>query len=259
MNILGGTSTYRTIRIWTDQYVAEAHASEEGKVTCSVRAQTATSEYFFQYAPWWVPKIARVAYFLYTGLGRMGRIIALIFIGWMLSHYLFRTPPTTAPQDEPLIFTILSFVLVVACYALVAILAKMFIAPWHGAEHMAIKAYNRTKSADYSVIRKENPIADACGHRFYTPIVAGSILINELVGIYGFVPLVLKLIVVELVFRFDDLLPWSRVPVMAQASRLLQRFATTTYPHTLALFTAQAAIEQLMLAHNETDPLDDPD
>jgi hypothetical protein len=120
--------------------------------------------------------------------------------------------------------------------------------PWHGAEHMTIAAYERSGSTRPCDVQCESPINDHCGGRLVLPLL--------LVGtVWAAAPirsrvlrLILGAVLVEAGLQVERLWGWDRIPVFAQASRLLQR-CTTRQPDEQHLAVARIAMAALLKAH----------
>lgn len=251
VTILGGASWIRRISIMSSHYVATARASYDGSITCVVRSRSRLANFFRRHPQLPVPKIIRMLLFLLEGLGFFGKV----FVGFLLCDALFSKYVPALPAPTPPSDVLLSDLLYVQALFMIAVCAPILyfvhrlVATWHGAEHMAIAAYERTRSSDLQMIAVQDRVHPKCGGRIMLPYLTATFLVT-IVGYYIPLPLLLILVIhLELLLQLDARIGFDRIPVFSHASTLLQRHITTRDPGDLELRTAQCALQELLAAH----------
>lgn len=130
------------------------------------------------------------------------------------------------------------------------------VAPWHGAEHKVIESYDRLGTIYYDDIKRQSPISDYCGARFFALVfiaglLSGVALPMRCFSVFGEMSIAMLVLVLGSVLD----MPFLRAIGAIAFSRLLQR-RTTTEPGEKELATAIAALRALIQAHEypETVP-----
>lgn len=125
------------------------------------------------------------------------------------------------------------------------------LAPWHGAEHKAIDAWERFGSYEMEDIKRGQRVQKYCGTR----IGALYMIFTATVGLAGYV-LNLSLWWYLAIFAVGGIFfgtGWAYNAALSQSvvwlSDLLQKYITTKEPSEKELRTAQAAIKALVEAH----------
>lgn len=139
-------------------------------------------------------------------------------------------------------------------WMVLAVVAMRQAATWHAAEHMAINAYWETGTCDLEMIRRNNRVSDRCGTRWLVAILL-ILLFSLALRFFLRVPFVVLVVIsIELGLWVEKLYGWHKVPGILPVSRFLQKYFTTAEPGEEELETAQAALEELILAHKEANP-----
>jgi uncharacterized protein YqhQ len=132
----------------------------------------------------------------------------------------------------------------IAAVFIVATLAyiRWRIAGWHGAEHMAIAAYERSGSVTIESMLEESPIDKNCGGRLLLPLSIAIFIAMLGAEHFGINLAITDLLAIEVVLQVDHRRGWHTIPLAAQASQFLQRWITTKDPTVQELKTAQLAL-----------------
>lgn len=263
IKIIGGKSTAGRISILSDEFVSTARSDKDGNITCRVKRHSPLSRFLYRNKNIPMPKLIRMVLFLADSMTKKGWMFLCFYvlIVTLMEKYLLSGSllPTLASKyqfgllDASSVSS-LSFLLFSAMYVTLTVVGVMYtrrrIASWHGAEHMAIAAYDRCDSTEIRDIARECPVNDKCGGRLALPLLVGAV-----VAVF-----VAKTLVVSTVFAYvlmlegllwvDALKGWDKIPGTSQASRLLQKWITTREPGTQELRTAQLALRELVAAHN---------
>lgn len=246
VKIIGGMSGKGRISIISDKFVSVGVCDSEGNVSCKVRALPVISNKIFEKS--YIPKIIRMAAFAIILMSWRTRLFMIVYMGMVTFLKISASEQVHAPVTlwpVLLVVSISGTILTSAAYFF-----RVFIAPWHGAEHMVISSYERKKKVvPLSEIRKESPISEKCGVRFFFPLMIChffSSYVEKRYGISYFVP---YLLIFECILLIDSFVGWDKIPITSQASRLLQRYVTTSFPKDVELLTAQKAMCGLIEAH----------
>lgn len=130
---------------------------------------------------------------------------------------------------------------------------RFYIASWHGAEHMVIAAYERTRKTDLNEILKESPVHNYCGTRFFiTGIICLGVVLFlwEVFEISFLVSWSASLLVVS---GIEYLVGWDKIKVVMWVSYFLQKYILTRQPGIVEIKTAQRAMEGLIAVHEQAE------
>ena len=246
VRIVGGKSTAGRVSILSDEFVATAHSERDGEITCKVKRHSPLSRFLYKNKRLPIPRLVRMILFFAVSMTRKGWVLlGLYVLGIVLLDKFFPTGSAVSAFLKQYWWLF---------YALIQVGALTYIhrriATWHGAEHMAIAAYNRTGSTDTHAIACECPVHDKCGGRLILPLVVGMIIANLVAKILGVSETIGLLAILECILWVDTLNGWDKIPGTSQASYLLQRWVTTRYPGEQELQTAQRALHELVAAHH---------
>lgn len=150
----------------------------------------------------------------------------------------------------------LSYIWVIVVFTATSLILELLgtdFAPWHGAEHKALDAYERTRKCNLATARKASPISEDCGTRFmaarhiFNFTLFAVCLILHFAGVGQVVTLIfpLGLLVSPIV---------SRYPFFAQSSlvwffsKRFQKWFFVREPNEDQLLTAHYALSELLRA-----------
>lgn len=136
---------------------------------------------------------------------------------------------------------------------------RPLIGRWHGAEHMAIRAYVSSGATDIETISKQSRIDPKCGGRFFIGFILAQefadvitrslfqdmLILGSLLNTLSFFAMM------EIILQIDSWKGLDVFPVTSQLSYYLQKYCTTAPPGMQELRTAQNAMEALIAAHEE--------
>ncbi len=123
------------------------------------------------------------------------------------------------------------------------------VAPWHGAEHKVIEAYQQTGTTDLELARATSPISDQCGGRIAVLLLAGLIPIFTLwiaIDLDDRTAFNVALCSTVAVFMLGMIFPRKTMKIAVRLSRRLQRHLTVKEPGEKELWTAHCAITELV-------------
>ena len=251
MKIVGGSSYSGKISIFSDQFVAIARSSRRGVITCEVTRRPVVSNFLSRHKYLPMPLLVKMLLRLIEDFTKkqwlfIGLFAFLIYgIGPILRNiYPPRPDAVTYKALGPCLWILnAAFIVYVLTYM------RRYIATWHGAEHMAIAAYERNGSTSIEQIAQECPVNDQCGGRFSAPIIMAiltSVFVSESIGVNQ---TVVCLMFLECILWVDRLIGFEKIPITSHLSHLLQKYITTQKPGTQELLTAQQALLGLIAAH----------
>lgn len=246
--ITGGMSSRRTIAIQSDRFRSRATCSRDGNIDCTVTPLTKLEQFEYAHRNLPIPRVLWYAMFLVCNIKRrtwfwLAPLAVLVYGADWYVHRYYPAPPSQAGTAtiNQLVFALLGGLLL-AYYTLV------FVARWHGAEHMTIAAYRKHGSANPDDVSKESPAIGSCGGRFLVPVIVAQLLASFLLRRY-MPTLAAEALGLEIMLWVDKFWGLDRVPVFAQVTFLLQKYVTTRAPGDLELQTAQRALQELVAAH----------
>jgi len=248
VKIIGGRSMIREVSLSSDEFTATANSDEKGKITCRVKRHSSLSIFLYR-SKLPIPRLAKLLLLL-TGdmTKRAWEILSLLLLCVVLSEYCL---PASSYRDH--FFALFGWYNVLTFYIVTLVIGLIFIrkhiANWHGAEHMAIAAYERTSATDIQGITQESPIHDKCGGRLLLPLLVGMIMASFIAKNFAVSETIVFIAILECLLWVDKLIGWDKIPLTSQASRLLQKWVTTRYPGEQELKTAQCALQELVNAH----------
>lgn len=92
------------------------------------------------------------------------------------------------------------------------------LASWHGAEHMAIAAYERTGSTKVKDIESESPINPKCGGRLALPLLLASVIALSLSKRFEIPAFIFAIPLLEIVLWIDKLKGFDKIALFSQTS-----------------------------------------
>lgn len=242
VELMGGRSTAHCIRILSNRFTATARFHKDGQITCVVTGHSPLSRFLSSHQRFPIPQLVRILLFLVDGMNTRERLLFVLFA------------VSAVPASSLFTFHSLSTVPLVLSFAAGIALQLGYgsrrVATWHGAEHMAIAAYQRNGSTDLETMRRESPVHEKCGGRILLPLLVGTTLAIATAKATGTNAVVLSLTTLEALLWVDSLKGWDRIPVARAASRILQKYITTRQPTDRELRTAQRALQELIKAHH---------
>ncbi|MAF79622.1 hypothetical protein CL629_00925 [bacterium] len=245
MKITGGISGPYFITFFSDTFTVRVNHRTKKRtrgqtIHHATNKRTALQRFLSQHPKLPIPKVLRIL----TQVASEPRYASIL----VLLAYITIWSETTSTEltlRVPLVFAIAIFgLLVIALRAFLKQTAK-----WHGAEHMAIAAYEKHGNVSIRKIAKQSPIDKHCGGRFALPMLLAFVLANiseKMLGVSAWISL---LILIEGLFWLDSLIGLSNIPVFWKASELLQKHITTAYPDRKQLEAAHHGIQALIKAH----------
>ncbi len=251
--IVGGKSSPGQISILSEEFISTA-SWEPGKISWEVARHPVLSRFQYRHKYLPIPKLLKFLLFMVdTATGTLPRktssliaiFVTLIFV-FGIKMSLTETAPTS--DSDTKIFLLVMLISVIGNGFFAFSLGRS-IASWHGAEHMAISAFDRDGSVSLEAIAKESPVHDSCGGRLVLPLVAAMFL-GGFVATYFDLPTAISILVaLECTFWVDSLIGWDKIPGTSHFSRFLQRSVTTRQPGKIELLTAHIALRELVKAH----------
>lgn len=245
ITIVGGKSTKGRITIQSDEFRSRARCDNTENIICEVKRLPRLSRFLLKKKCLPIPRIVRTILFLVDGMTIRGKMFVAFYIASVITANKF------IPKDAPLppyAWTIYAILFIASI-----IYINRKIAPWHGAEHMAIAAYEKRATADLAAIVKESPVHEKCGGRLVLPAICGLAIASLVSHGLAMSSFILSLLVWECVLWVDTLKGWNKVPGFSHASFFLQKYVTTRKPGERELRTAQRALQELIAAHRFTN------
>ncbi len=254
VKIIGGFSSDHRISIQSNEFrVTARYDQQSGEISTEVKRLPRLSRFLYTLDRLPIPRLVVVLLFI---LGQLkikvsqALVVALVILVALtmgvLSPHTPSAPGQHLPVPYPTWIELFVFMLLFMAYS------KLYIAPWHGAEHMAIAAYQRTGATSLAAFQQESPVHPKCGGRFFLPIVVLQVVAAfSATSLWFGHPLFFFGAVLECTLWLDKLVGLDRLPITAQASRLLQQYVTTRQPTQKELRTAQVALRKLLEQHNQ--------
>ena len=240
-------STASRISILSDEFIATAHSDEDNKITCKVKRHPPLSRFLYKNENLPIPKLVRLILFSVDAMTKKGwALLGLYVFSEVLLDTFFPSIDSTAISAFLKQYWLLVYVSI-----LVGVLTYINrqIATWHGAEHMAIAAYDRNGSTTTLAITHECPVHDECGGRLFIPLFVGIVIANVIANKFELNETITTLAVLECALWVDTLKGWDKIPGTSHASHFLQKWVTTRYPGEQEMRTAQRALQELVTAH----------
>lgn len=243
VHIVGGSSSDGKISIFSNEFTATARC-RNGSITCSVRRRSPLTSFLLEkkYLP--IPRILRMLLLAIAGMATWkGRLFLCLYL-LAVTVWAMHSPVSVSISLER------SWMFFCLITVQILFYTKSFVARWHGTEHMAIAAYNRSGSTEIKDIRQEVPFHEMCGGRFMFPFLAGALVAGFVAKKLGVNDTLVFLAMIEVVLWVDTLVGLERIPLASHVSRLLQEKITTEEPGYSELRTAQRALVELVAAHD---------
>lgn len=242
IKITGGKSGKGRISIYSNRYKATASYNSEGAIKCEIEPLGYITKFLIRNKKFPIPRLLKLYLAIIEDVP-LKFIVGLYFAFYFVEHYGRNFPLISLI----IVNTILSIPILIVVYFLVRM--KKDISSWHGAEHMAISAYDKYGSTDLDDIKRESPVHEKCGGRFVLPFIASIFLSNFLFEALGINEIILNLIIIETILWIDELKGWNKIPITSQFSRFLQKSYTTKMPSDYELLIARTAIIELIRNH----------
>ncbi|MBI3588888.1 MAG: DUF1385 domain-containing protein [Candidatus Liptonbacteria bacterium] len=248
IHIVGGSSWRGKINILSDEFLATARYNRRNGITCKVKRLPPLSRFAFRVNRLPLPKLLKLVLKVFDITSWKGWLFLCLYAGFLVATYKL----TRLLVHEHHLGV--SSIAVGAGWDFAALIIpvlfylRQVVASWHGAEHMAIGAYQRNEGTTLDAISKQSPIHMSCGARFALPLL---VVYYSSLFIPGWSGLVFGLIGLEAILWVDDLWGWKKVPIFSHSSRLLQKYITTRAPGERELRTAQRALRELVAAHHQ--------
>lgn len=251
VRIVGGMSTAGRVSILSDMFVATAHSDEDGEITCEVKRHSPLSRFFYKNKRLPIPRLVRMILFFADSMTKKWWILlGLCTLGVVLLEKFLPSGGSVSGLSVSMFLKQYWWIIYAVVLVGVLVYIRRYIATWHGAEHMAIAAYDHTGTTNIRAIGRECPVHDKCGGRLFLPLVVGTIIANLVAKNFGVSETIVLLAILECVLWMDTLRGWDKIPCTSQVSHLLQRWITTRYPGEQELRTAQRALQELVAAHH---------
>lgn len=248
VNIIGGKSSTGRISILSDKFVATARSDEGGEITCEVRRHSSLARFLYRNKRLLIPRVVRMTLFLVSSMTRRDWVFLGVYtVGVLLLDKYLPDGSVSGTIGVPPQYRWLIPLTIMAGFTWYAWLR---IATWHGAEHMAIAAYERTGSTDIQSIEKECLVHDKCGGRMILPLTAAIITSVFVARIFEVSGVIVFFAAWEGVMWVDTLFGWDKIPGTSHTSHFLQKYITTRVPGRQELLTAQRAVRELIAAQN---------
>lgn len=249
VDILSGVSGVGHITIRSTHFSSTARC-ENGEISCEVIAIPPPAR-----------RVLRIPFPLVVGflldalldLSPRGRILAVI-----ISLVIIASQFRPAYSGSPVSLTIMTVLAYGVSLFVIVVGLRTFVtcrrwAPWHGAEHMAIRAWMRCQSTELAEIWKSDRVDQLCGTRYSIPLLVTQGTALWLATEWSVNSLFMILVAVECVLWADRYIGFTRIPVLSQASDALQRHLFTMQPQEIHMLTAQCALESLVQAHRNAE------
>lgn len=242
IDIIGGYSTHRGITIMSGLFSGKARVTNNHEIEAWSEKLPCIIRWIREKRFWYLPRVIRLIVFLLCAINRR------VLYGFLCSSVIavlliYIIGPVKIPMEKielstkfaPFIFPFLIF-----------LNTFIFVAPWHGAEHKTISAYINHESVKLMVIRKESRVTELCGSRLLLPLL---VAMSTPLFIKGAAGLAVSITLLEVILWVDELWNWNKIPIVSQMSFFIQRYFLTREPGDLEIYTAQAAIRELLDAH----------
>ena len=241
LGTLSGYSTCRRIRILSDRFTAIAtYHPNDHSVSCSRTKHPLVARGWSRF---FVPRIFRLCSMIIAGNGFFAHcLVAFVILQALLA-------PPVPPNANAVALAVTSIIANAIPLVLFLLYTRFRIARWHGAEHMAIASYERTKQIDPIAMMDESTVHPKCGGRLLAPIFCSLLVVPFLAQLLHLSMPISLLLLLEFILQIDALIGFDRVPVFRTLSILLQRHITTQRPRAEELATAWFALKTLAAAH----------
>lgn len=248
--IVGGLSLPRQITIASEDYSATAAFKKYDKdnrkfvIDCSVKKIT-------NYKKDYLPRTISLFLSLLSSLPLFLRaLFLLMIISWFDSLIQPVSPLAQAMPISDIVVVLFSTCL----HTLILMaLVRFLIAKWHGSEHMAISAYEKTGTSSIGVISSQSTVHPKCGGRLFVPLMALFMLDMFLRNHFllgGLIFALAEILTLELALQIDKWVGFDKIPLFSQASIFIQKYFTTKRPDLREILTGKAALDALILAHS---------
>ncbi len=247
VEFVAGVSTWRRISLMSADFIATARSDKRGKITTTVSRRPRYASYLIRHRFVPIPRLLRMIIILFNVRSWKSWLV----LGLLLALEVHQCREPGYPVfNQPLTSLAKVLSVLAAELCLLLLLIRTFIGRWHAAEHMAVAAYESGEAVDIETIQRQNRVHDRCGGRFFLPfllafiaalLIARRIRVNETV---------VMLIIMECFLWLDTLAGFAKLPAFAQASRLLQHYATTRPAGLQEVKTAHAALIALLEAES---------
>lgn len=249
VEILSGASHPGTITIRSTAFTSRAWI-QDGNIHSEVTAIPQAALRIFRIP---FPLVAGMLLDSFLDLALRDRIVAVI-VSLVIVTSQFRPVYSGSPVSQ----TIMTVLGIGVSLFVIAVALRIFVtcrkwAPWHGAEHMAIRAWMRDKTTELSAIRMSDRVDQLCGTRYSIPNLVTQSTALWFAAHLAVNPLLAVFVGAEIVLWADRLIGFERIPVLSQASDALQRHLFTKEPDEIHLLTAQCALESLVQAHRNAE------
>lgn len=252
LKIIGGRSSHGRITIMSDAFSSTATFNGPRDITCEVRAHSGISHFLYNHKHLPIPQLVRLLLFWSDNSPRKWRFAPFLGMGLLIFTSVFR-PETPSTPPLSTINYLISFGIMMVLMIFMILITGSEIGSWHGAEHMAISAFDREGSANLDLIARESPIHEKCGGRLAFPLCIGFWAANLASSFLNISVILMFLLAFEVVLWVDHLVGWDKIPITSQASQLIQRFGTTKRPGPHELATAFVALQGLIRAHENAE------
>src|SRR3989344_2068506 len=241
IKIIGGRSLSHRIAFISETYVAEARCNKTGKITTSIRPLPKFIIVLLR-VNHFIPETLRMFAFVMGLMSPKMRILLIFYLSFGLYLQIKMKDIETAISDRASLSILLPLLALELAFFVGAFVFVRRLASWHGAEHMTIAAYERTRSIEIKDIESDSPIHPKCGGRLALPLFLVSGIAVALSKEFDISAFVFAVPLFEIILWIDKLKGFDKIPLFSQASKLLQRYFTTKKPGKLEIETAQAAI-----------------
>lgn len=258
IEILEGESCAGSISFQSKEFTAIARLGWDGQVITEVKRLSRLKRFLLRHKHFPMPKIIRFIILSWSWWNIL-LLFFCLFLSWASDNslaisFLFPGPHPTDGSRSPAIASLVALSIVCVCLAILYVSRVIknirIVAPWHGAEHMVLSAYEKTGEISLEKAMRESPVDDECGTRLILPVFIGMVVAffasTKLVNVVD--PLVMTLIVWEFILWIDSLWGWNKIPITSQTSRAIQKI-TTSRPSQKELTVALSALLRLVDAH----------
>lgn len=245
MIILGGVSGPSRITFFSDAFTARAKCRIDKKtgdwtVDCTVKKRSAPQRFLAKHPKLPVPKLLRKLVLLLNKPKHVAIFVILLgIIVWSEQR----------SAELTLRALLISASMTLGLSMIVLSLVMEHIARWHGAEHMAVTAYERYGNVSIEKIAEQSPVHKHCGGRFLLPLMLVFTLSSIGEYAFGINSWISFLLLAEAALWIDALIGFDKIPVFKNASEQLQKHITTDYPGRDELVTAYQGMQTLIRAH----------
>lgn len=255
INIIGSKSSKGSISILSDEFIATATMGETGTIACKTAPLSKALKKLLQPDTRFMPKTLKFLLFLKETMSRKD----LALIGALALAILLMELSAESVSGDSAIIEKYSWIIILSGLTIAGGMVRLSIASWHGAEHMAIAAYDRSEATSLEAMEKESPVNPKCGTRMAFPLIVVQNIVFRAAGEYfaqdtliSFVgTIILFLVSIECVLWADSLFGFDNLPITGKVSGAIQKYVVTKQPGTGELRTAQMAMRHLIAAHEK--------